>query len=62
MRFGVTELSHSGEMVGGCVALVPIESVPHTEFKALTRESRAVVRTGECSPYANVILRSGVIF
>lgn len=41
---------------------VPIISVPHTEFKALTRDTRAVVRTGECSPYANAILRSGVIF
>ncbi len=41
---------------------VPISSVPHVEFKALTRETRAVVRTGECSPYANAILRSGVIF
>lgn len=41
---------------------VPVISVPHVEFKALTRETRAVVRTGECTPYANVILRSGVIF
>jgi D-ribose pyranase len=41
---------------------VPIIAVPHVEFKALTRETRAVVRTGECTPYANAILRSGVIF
>ena len=41
---------------------VPLNAVPHVEFKALTRETRAVVRTGECSPYANAILRSGVIF
>ena len=41
---------------------VPLIAVPHVEFKALTRETRAVVRTGECSPYANAILRSGVIF
>jgi D-ribose pyranase len=45
-----------------CFPGVPIEAVPHEEFKALTRESRAVVRTGECTPYANAILRSGVIF
>jgi D-ribose pyranase len=24
--------------------------------------SEAIVRTGECTPYANVILRSGVVF
>jgi D-ribose pyranase len=36
--------------------------VPHSEFKSLTAGSRAVIRTGECSPYANVILVSGVTF
>lgn len=35
---------------------------PHSEFKALTGNSRAVIRTGECTPYSNVILVSGVIF
>ena len=37
-------------------------TVPHEEFKALTRQSKAVVRTGEFTPYANVILVSGVVF
>ncbi|MGL4648294.1 MAG: D-ribose pyranase [Caldilineaceae bacterium] len=41
---------------------IPIRTVPHEEFKRLTAASAAVVRTGECSPYANVILVSGVIF
>lgn len=36
--------------------------ISHEEFKILTKESKAVIRTGECSPYANVILKSGVIF
>ena len=35
---------------------------PHSEFKTLTANSRAVIRTGECTPYANIILISGVIF
>lgn len=39
-----------------------IVEVPHTEFKKLTAASKAVVRTGECKPYANVILESGVTF
>ncbi|MER3483992.1 MAG: D-ribose pyranase [Meiothermus sp.] len=38
------------------------EFVPHEEFKALTHRARAVVRTGEFTPYANVILVSGVVF
>ena len=45
-----------------CFPKVPVSAVPHEDFKARTRETRAVVRTGECTPYANCILRSGVIF
>jgi D-ribose pyranase len=41
---------------------VPLEFVPHTDFKVRTASARAVVRTGEFSPYANVILVSGVVF
>lgn len=41
---------------------VKVEKVPHDQFKELTRKAVAVIRTGECTPYANVILRSGVIF
>jgi len=40
----------------------PIRTVPHTNFKALTAHSQAVVRTGEFTPYANVILVAGVAF
>jgi D-ribose pyranase len=39
-----------------------VTEVPHEEFKKLTRSSEAIVRTGECTPYANVILKSGVTF
>nr|WP_075576098.1 D-ribose pyranase [Olsenella timonensis] len=41
---------------------VSVEYVPHEEFKRLTQDSVAVVRTGECTSYANVILQSGVTF
>lgn len=41
---------------------VPIENIPHVEFKNLTQSARAVVRTGEFTPYANVILVAGVVF
>lgn len=37
-------------------------SVTHEELKQLTAEASAVVRTGEFTPYANVILYSGVDF
>jgi D-ribose pyranase len=38
------------------------DEVSHESFKELTKRARAVVRTGECTPYANVILASGVTF
>lgn len=36
--------------------------IPHSEFKKRTENSKAVVRTGECTPFANIILISGVAF
>lgn len=41
---------------------IEVEYVPHTELKALTNNSKAVIRTGETTPYANIILQSGCIF
>jgi len=41
---------------------VSIETVTHLVFKEQTRSARAVIRTGEFTPYANVILVSGVVF
>jgi D-ribose pyranase len=41
---------------------IPIEIVPHEEFKQMTADARAVVRTGEFTPYANIILVAGVVF
>ena len=40
----------------------PVATMPHEAFKAATRGARAIVRSGEFSPYANVILRAGVVF
>jgi D-ribose pyranase len=39
-----------------------VEQVTHQELKRLSQGARAVVRTGEFTPYANVILYSGVVF
>jgi len=41
---------------------IPIKTVPHEEFKQLTKNAKAVVRTGEFTPYANIILIAGVTF
>jgi D-ribose pyranase len=41
---------------------VPSEVVSHEELKKISGSSVAIIRTGECTPYANIILVSGVIF
>jgi D-ribose pyranase len=41
---------------------IAVEACAHEEFKRRTAGARAVVRSGECTPYANVILYSGVAF
>jgi D-ribose pyranase len=38
------------------------QTVSHEEFKRRTAKARAIVRTGECTPYANIILVAGVSF
>ena len=39
---------------------IEIEKLSHVDFKERTKVSRAVIRTGEFTPYANIILISGV--
>ncbi|MEP6874514.1 MAG: D-ribose pyranase [Burkholderiales bacterium] len=39
-----------------------LETVSHEALKQRTGSARAIVRTGECTPYANVILYAGVVF
>lgn len=41
---------------------IPLDRVSHEELKSLTARARVVVRTGEDTPYANVVLRAGVPF
>ncbi len=42
--------------------LSPVEYVPHEELKKMVGEASFVVRTGETTSYANVIVRCGVPF
>jgi D-ribose pyranase len=39
-----------------------IDYVSHEQFKQMTKEAKVIIRTGETTPYANIILQSGVIF
>ena len=38
------------------------ELLSHDQFKVLSRQARAIVRTGECQPYCNIVLVAGVTF
>jgi D-ribose pyranase len=40
----------------------PVNYVSHQELKYRAGRALAVVRTGECTPYANVVLQAGVPF
>ena len=56
------------ERLNGKLASLPkvrargVEFVAHEELKRLSQRAVAVVRTGEFTPYANVVLWSGVVF
>lgn len=41
---------------------IDVQYISHESFKVRTLQSKAVVRTGECTPYANIIFQSGVVF
>lgn len=41
---------------------IEVRQLPHEALKTATKACKAVVRSGECSPYANIILYAGVTF
>jgi D-ribose pyranase len=41
---------------------LPLREVPHGELLRMTADATAIVRTGEFTPYANVVLVAGVPF
>lgn len=56
---------HCPDVVAGLATLLPeVEElwVEHEELKRMSADARGIVRTGEFTPYANVLLRSGVDF
>lgn len=40
----------------------PFTEITHEELKKLSKKCKFAIRTGENTPYANIILQSGVIF
>ena len=57
--------ARSPQIVAGLKSIFPgveVQFVPHAEMKERSHGARAIIRTGEFTPYANVILVSGVVF
>ena len=40
----------------------PLIEYPHCEIKKMSENAKAVIRTGEFTPYANIILKADVLF
>ncbi len=51
--------THLNELVKDSFKLTEL---PHEEVKKLSAHVKAVVRTGEFTPYSNIILKAGVLF
>jgi D-ribose pyranase len=50
---------HIHQAIKKSLGETPVEIISHLDFKARTKSSRAIIRTGEFTPYANIILVSG---
>lgn len=50
------------EQIRARLADMTLGTIPHDELKGRAAEAVAVVRTGEFTPYANIVLRAGVSF
>lgn len=48
--------------VSALIGDTEVAYVSHEEFKRQTGRSKVVIRTGEATPYSNIILQSNVIF
>ncbi len=50
------------QAVQQALGAIPVTQVSHEQLKTMLPRVRAVVRTGEQTPYANIIVQSGVTF
>ena len=55
----LTKSPHIYDGIKKLLGDVNIETLPHLEFKKLTGSTKAIIRTAEFTPFANVILVAG---
>lgn len=55
-------LSQIQELINKRNQKIEIKFVSHSQLKERTKQCKAIIRTGETTPYANIILEAGCIF
>ncbi len=40
----------------------PIKAIPHAELQEMAKDAKVIIRTGEYTPYCNIVLIAGVLF
>jgi len=40
----------------------PVKDVPHEQLQEMAKEAKVIIRTGEFTPYCNIVLVAGVLF
>lgn len=50
------------KMIGLIGTEFPYTAIPHADLQEMAKGAKAMIRTGEFTPYANIILKSGVLF
>jgi D-ribose pyranase len=55
----LTKSPHIYDGIRKLLGDTPIETLPHLDFKRLSGSTKAIIRTAEFTPFANVILVAG---
>lgn len=59
--FRASDAKAIGQKMDGRLT-VAVAQISHEEFKSRSAQARAIIRTGEATPYANIGLVAGVVF
>ncbi|PTE42732.1 D-ribose pyranase [Staphylococcus equorum] len=70
MHMEIEQMTLAEEMITQNTALyqtlsaenIEIQTTSHEQFKVQSKTVKAIIRTGEAKPFANVVLTSGVLF
>lgn len=54
--------THNPQIETAILSHIEATYITHSELKELSKQAKLIIRTGEATPYANIVLQSGVIF